>query len=285
VKSLLPNADELAEQLDHVRATQGYLAEVADWLEQGIALFGRANGAASLVPPPAPEPPARELAPPEPEPELAPGQREMAAWLDAGEAVPEPEPEPAAPAPDEPEDADEVAPARAQVRSAGTPPPRPADRDHEAKILNALISHNQPLSRAQIADLTGLTVAQLTKPLRRLVAAERVTATGATVSRRYTAAQPAEQSEQAAKVKAGVKRNAEKLTDAVQKIGLREKVMRAVRSKPGQLTIADLARQLEAVEEDVVEAVAHHVEREQLTCASDGTYTAAALRPASRVRP
>jgi DNA-binding Lrp family transcriptional regulator len=277
VTSLLPNPDELAEQLDHVRATQGYLDEVAAWLQQGITLFGRANGAASLAPP---APAAPELVAPEPEPEV----NQEPEQLDAG--APEPEPEPVAPEVAEPEDADEVAPAPAvaQVRSAGAVPAKLDDRDFTAKILSALISSNQPLSRAQIADLSGLTVQQITNPLRAAVNAGKVIATGATVSRRYTAAQALPHSEQSAKVKAGTTRNAVKMTTAVQKIGLREKVMRAVRSKPGQLTIADLARHLKAVEEDVVEAVAHHVEREQLTCASDGTYTAAALRAASPVR-
>lgn len=263
--SLLPDPKTLGEQLEHARATRQHLDEIIAWLEQGIALLGpmapaSTNGAVAL-PTPAPEPVPEITAADDPEPEEPPADVEpVEPESDVEPEPPAPEPDPPAPEP------------RAAVRAAvGPPPAKLGDRDIAARITSALLSCNQPLSRAQLADRAGLTVAQITKPLRAAVTSGAILATGATVSRRYSVA-PVESSEQGAKVQAGAERNAEQLTDAVQRIGLRERVLRAVLAQSGELDAAALAAKLEAHEQDVTDAAAWHVERQQVVKGDDGRY-------------
>jgi predicted transcriptional regulator len=150
--------------------------------------------------------------------------------------------------------------------------PRAGARDIEAKVLSVVVSAHQPLSKAQIAEHADLSSDQVTKPLQRLVASGRVRATGATKSRRYHAAEHQPHSEARARTEAGLKRNARKLDDAVGRVGLRDRVMKAVAADPAALDNDRLAAALDAHPDDVADATNWLVSKSRLQMAEDGTY-------------
>lgn len=256
---LLPDPTQLREQLEHARATRHHLDKVIDWLEQGVALLS-------------PEPPSNgrepeQLRAPEPDPPAP-----------AAPALSPPDP----PAADEDDEDEPAAAALAPRQVAPGAPARPTSRDREATVLSVLISSNQPMSKAQIADRTGLSVGQLDQPLRALLADGKATATGKTVSRRYAAVPDARppQSEHGAKAAAGRERNAAIEMSAVQRIGVRDRVLKAVLGRPGELDDEALVGHLDVGFADVADAVAYLMERDTITRDADGCYvrTAEAAR-------
>lgn len=154
--------------------------------------------------------------------------------------------------------------------SATMTPRRPSARDYGATVVSSLISSNQPLTKAQIADVTGIPAVELLQLLQDLCATGRVTTIGAGHGRRYDVPPPAPKSDHAARTQAGRERNAARMTSAVQRIGLRDRVMKAVMAQPGELGVRRLAEMLEEDGEDIREALAWHVERERLELVGDG---------------
>ncbi len=256
--SLLPDPAALAEQLDHARATREHLDRVVAWLEAGVELLSPAGGesAHELLPGPAVD----DAAVPE-RPRPPGNMRAEYSSSDSSTSSVEPKPEP--PAPPAAQNRPPVAAAR---------PARAGTRDLEAKVVSAIISSNQPLSRAQIAERTGLTIGQVKNPLQRLVSAGKVIASGATVSRRYQAGEHRPHSEAGARTTAGRERNAAKITDAVSRVGLRDRVMKAISADPAALDNSRLAQALDADLEDIAEACSQLVGKGRVQMAEDGTY-------------
>jgi DNA-binding Lrp family transcriptional regulator len=300
VSSLLPDPATLAEQLGHARGARDHLDRVVAWLEEGIDLLGAPAGehGHELLPGPDVDDaavPQRALEPPpkvskdlqdlgDADPAVAPLQASAEASASPGppaSEAPESEP-PTAPSP----------PARANDSlNPSSPPPatkpartaRPGARDLEAKVLSPIISSNQPLSKAQIAERSDLTVKQVTQPLQRLVAAGTVLASGATVSRRYRAAGHEPHSEARARTEAGTARNAKKMTDAVGRVGLRDRVMKAVSADPASLDNRRLAEALDADLEDIADACGVLVGKGRLQLNEDGTYLRSVAEAAREV--
>lgn len=155
-------------------------------------------------------------------------------------------------------------------------PPKPARataRDIEAKVVSAVISANQPLSRAQIVERTGLTVPAIKNPLQRLVAAGKIHAQGATINRRYSAGDaPPPHTAKRAEVEKGTARIAAQEKAAVMRIGERDRVMKAIAADSGKLNDSRLADALGMDVDDVADAcdalLANHAIRRD----GNGTY-------------
>jgi hypothetical protein len=166
------------------------------------------------------------------------------------------------------------------VRSAG-----PTERDRQGKILHVLIQSGRKLSKDELVGLTGFTKHEITKPLQQLVADERVIADGATKSRRYRAAKLGEEREFHSDIREQqektARRNAAKVTDAVARVGLRDRVMKAVLADPDALTEDRLALALNADRDDVAEACGWLLQRHRVQLNPDGTYRRAAGREAA----
>lgn len=285
--SLLPDPAAIAEQLEHARGTREHLDRVIAWLEQGLELVG--------APPrerdhePLPGPPGDDAAVPQRaleassmrDPEYSPPAASDSA-ASSEEANPEPSAPDEVPAPTEtlpiverePEQDPVIPPdlAATPVPARRSPPSRTTARDVEAKIVSAVISSNMPLSLAQIAERTGMTKAQLKPRLQPLVAAGKVQATGATVSRRYTAGEHEPHSEAGRRTTAGRERNAAKLTDAVGRVGLRDRVMKAITADPAALDNRRLALALDADLADIADACEFLVGKGRVQMADDGSY-------------
>lgn len=264
----LPDPAALAEQLDHARATREHLDRVVAWLEQGLELLGRSDGehAHELLP----GPPADDAAVPE---RARPAGNEDAEYSrsDSSASSEEARSEPAA------------APDAARAKTQAPRPPRTSSRDVEAKVLSAVISSNMPLSRAQIAERTNLTVNQLKHVLTRLVDDGRIIATGATINRRYQGGDHQPHSEAGARTAAGRARSAAKITDAVARVGLRDRVMKAVSADPCALDNQRLALALNADLADIADACSYLVGKNKLQLGEDGTYLRSAAEAAREV--
>lgn len=147
---------------------------------------------------------------------------------------------------------------------------RPTARDHQATVLSTLITSNMPLSRAQLIERTGLKPATLDRTTRALLDAGRIIGKGQTRARRYAAAPTGPHSEIAQRADVSRKRNAVALTTAIQRVGLRDRVWKAVLAQPGQLDEQQLAEALTATPEDIAEAVAWLVDRDRIAPRVDG---------------
>lgn len=176
-----------------------------------------------------------------------------------------------------------AAAAAVPARPMAERPQRAGARDLETKVLSAIISSNQPLSRAQVAERAGLTVGQVKKPLQRLVAAGKVRASGATVSRRYQGGEHQPHSEAGARTTAGRERSAATITDAVARVGLRDRVMKAVSADPASLDNHRLALALNATLEDIADACEWLVSKNKLQMHSDGTDLRSAAEAAREI--
>jgi hypothetical protein len=169
------------------------------------------------------------------------------------------------------------APARAAAVARGGP------RDRDAAVLSAILKANRPVSKQQLADLTGLNGDQLAAPLKRLIDAGKVAAQGATKARRYAASGHKWHSQERAKTEEGAVRIERELTDAVGRVGLRDRVMKAVAADPAALDNNRLALALNAALDDVADATSWLVGKDRLQMAEDGTYLRSVAEAAREV--
>jgi hypothetical protein len=86
--------------------------------------------------------------------------------------------------------------------------PRSTERNIEAKIIHVVLKATGPLSRNEIAEQVGTSLAGVKNPLQRLVKAERIVAEGNTRNRVYRAAPHAPHSEHRARTQKGQERGA-----------------------------------------------------------------------------
>jgi DNA-binding GntR family transcriptional regulator len=167
-----------------------------------------------------------------------------------------------------------------RVRSAG-----PTERDRQGKILHVLIQSGRKLSRDELVKLTGLTTNELKRPLQRVVADGRVLAEGATKARRFRIPKQGDEvgfhSDVRERQATTARRNATKVTDAVARVGLRDRVMKAILADPDALTEDQLARALDADRDDIAEACGWLLQRHRVQLNPDGTYRRAAGREAA----
>lgn len=93
------------------------------------------------------------------------------------------------------------------------------------------------------------------------------------VGRRYAvAAGHAPHSEHGARTKAGRARSDQRLNDAVARVGLRDRIMKAISADPCALDNGRLALALDAHPDDVADACEQLIARDRLQLADDGTY-------------
>jgi hypothetical protein len=148
------------------------------------------------------------------------------------------------------------------------PPPRRSQqgaRDAEAKVLSALISSNRPLSKAEVSEKSGITGEQLGGALKRLTVAGQLRVSGATRSRRWCKVKEHTPHTAAGRnIKAATERNAKRLDDNVKRVGLRERVLKAIAADPAALNEDRLAQALNAHPDDVKEACAKLIELEKI---------------------
>jgi hypothetical protein len=157
-------------------------------------------------------------------------------------------------------------------RSQGSPPPRVTApprtqgvRDTDAKVLSAAITSNRPLAKAELAEHSGVKGEQLNGAIRRLVQSGQLIATGATRSRRYNSSKDhAPHSERGRKMKAATEASAKRLDDNVKRLGLRERVLKAIAADPGQLSQSRLGHALDAHPDDIAEAVGALIDRNKI---------------------
>lgn len=158
-------------------------------------------------------------------------------------------------------------------------------RDIDAKVLHTILNASGPIAKRDIltrVDL-DLSVGQLEGSLRRLADAGKVTAEGQTTKRRYRAGGHRPHSEAGARTAAGRERSAAKLTDAVGRVGLRDRVMKAICGDPAALDNARLAQALDADLEDVADACSQLVGKGRVQMAEDGTYLRSVAEAAREV--
>ena len=238
----------LAGDLERVRAARERLDRIEAWLQEGVALFG-----SDVV---------AEIAPPEREEPLPP----QASDPDDAQPIP------AAPPPDR-------EPPPATPPAAASRPPRPRSkvdigRERQAKIMHAILSANPSarLAMGDLARLAGLTTAQADRPVSALVKAGKLVAEGIPPHRRYSRGPQEFHTERRRQVEATVQKRRAIETDAVARVGLRDRVMKAIAADPDCLTEDRLALALEAHRDDVAEACGWLLERDRVTLNPDGTY-------------
>jgi predicted transcriptional regulator len=284
------NRRDLAAQLQDARDARDHLDRVIAWLEQGLELLGAP--ARERDHEPLGEPPAGDAAVPQRAIEAAtpaPPDVPMDVPTDVSTAPPAP---PAPPARSSPEadlrsDAADSAPQKSargeSPRSAPAGSARADQRDRDAKVLSAVISANRRVAKRDVVAALDLTTPQIEASLKRLVEAGRIVATGEKSLRRYSAAPHEWHSQKRAKVEEGTARNARKLTDAVGRVGLRDRIMKAVAADPAALDNNRLALALDADLEDVAEATSWLVGKDRLQMAEDGTYLRSVAEAAREV--
>lgn len=141
--------------------------------------------------------------------------------------------------------------------------------DKSQAILGALREHGDWASRQQIADRLSEPVDALNRCLPTLVQRGLVEATGVTKARRYRAVGGA----RPASVKPPDKPRPRPAEDrAVSLIALREKCLRAVRAKQGDMTDERLAEKLGADPAEIADATGRLRAAGKLTLREDGTW-------------
>lgn len=148
-------------------------------------------------------------------------------------------------------------------------------RDADARVLGVVLGRNGKMSKAEIAEKSGLSRNQLNAAMKRLLAAGTLNAEGATVKRRYWKGDaPPVHSEQRGRQDATRESNAAKQDAAIARVGLRDRVLRSVAAEP--LTEDQLATTLFVGREDIADACGWLLERNRVHLNPDGTY----IRPA-----
>jgi len=190
-------------------------------------------------------------------------------WLNAYPQLPKDEEETPAdrgPEPDSPPPAAPASPARPEgpppAARATVPPRAQSARDADAKVLSTVVSSNRPLAKTEIAERSGIKGERLDGAIRRLVQSGGIIAEGATRSRRFRRDKDHQPHTAAGrKVKAAREAGAKRLDDNVKRVGLRERVLKAIAADPRKLTAGFLAQRLEAHPDDITEALDKLVEQ------------------------
>lgn len=265
--SLLPDPDALAEQLEHARGARDHLERVIAWLQEGIELLGPAPA----------QPPAIAPAAPAEHHVAAPGRQLEAPSSDPGpsDEAPKPEPGPAVddPTPVAPSDDAPTEPA-SELGRPPAPSVRLAPRDVEGKVLHAIIKANTALSASQVADRVGMPKGKpLMRALRALVRDGKVLAEGATKSRRYRRTQLEEfHTETRAKVEASKTRNTDDEASRIRRVGLRDRVLKAIAADPDALDVDRLALALNEPRDDIANACEAMILSRKIVRGDDGTF-------------
>lgn len=215
--------------------------------------------------------------------EVAAAQEHLAkvqAWLEEGQRLLDPAGQPPAPAalPAVPTPAVEAIrgrpAARAPKRVARTErvPHAPKQRDVEAAILAYLLDHRNGVTTVELEKNIDASRPTLTKVLRILRESGRVRSEGKTANRRHYPAAQEPHSEQGERVKAAVERVETTLTTNVEKLGLRDRVLKAILADPDALDPDKIAWAVDEHLERVELVLQELVVRGQLIENRDGTY-------------
>lgn len=148
-------------------------------------------------------------------------------------------------------------------------PARPGDRDIDAKIVSALMNAVE-LSANEIAEQQRLDKDLTQRAARRLAEKGRLIPVGSGRWRRYRLApQDGFHSDHRARTEAG-KESPQEHAAKISRVGLRDRVMRAIAAKP--MTEIDLAAALGIDRDDVAEATGWLLERDRVHLEPDGRY-------------
>lgn len=238
---------------------------------------------------PPPESPAGDAAVPQRAPE-----RGSDSSTSSEAAKPEPPPDDELPASEEtppiierePEQEPEITPdiaAPAPARARTVAVAREGQRDRDAKVLAVVLKVNRPVAKRDVVATVDLTVTQVEASLKRLVEAGRIAATGEKSLRRYSPAEHEWHSKKRAEVEEGTARNNRKIDDAVGRVGLRDRVMKAIAADPAALDNQRLALALDADLQDIADACEYLVGNGRVQMADDGTYLRSVAEAAREV--
>jgi DNA-binding transcriptional ArsR family regulator len=199
-----------------------------------------------------------------------------------GEAPPvAPEPEPAvaegatveapAPTPARGRPATTAAPIPPARRSAGA-----AGEESRRKVVSALLHLNRAASLDELVETTGLSKNTVQRHLTALITDETCEATGATKSRRFRARRRDRTDSDnpvTAKRAQTLIDNERNALDAVQRVGLRDRIVKAILADRGKLGLGEIHQRFLEAPGEVQSALDYLVSKQRIVANADGTFS------------